>query len=367
MAIPMKKFTLGERQFAKGWYDNFTLAGGGLAPINGDATHTFICRRLDSAENDGEWGRIIVDGTFPEESQVQIFAFASDITEFDVGGHKFRSYDDYFHDPKISASRKKAVFRKMNAAFVSDASDMLLYSQKGRYLWVLVNVVGESEGILKSIRVIATKQTFMESFPEIYRNNEFFERYLSVFSSLFMDLQNKIESLDSIIDIDSAPSDMLPVFAEWLGLKIEGGFLGDNELRKLIKNAYSLNRKKGTRGAIEEVARIFLGCSVIIVEQSDLKGMPATLDPSAYERLFGASPMDFTILVDCEPNEILHSQFVFLINQFKPVRSRVNVVFLSKKMWMDAHCYLDINASIVKSGSMVLNSGKTLGGNIKMG
>lgn len=49
------------------------------------------------------------------------------------------------------------------------------------------------------------------------------------------------------------------------------------------------------------------------------------------------------------------SQLMFLLNQFKPVRSRLKVRFLDPKGDLDSHTYLDMNAYVQEAENAVLD------------
>ena len=75
----------------------------------------------------------------------------------------------------------------------------------------------------------------------------FFHRYMSIYSTLYMDFQEKIDNVADFLDINTAPAQLLPIFCGWMGLDVSGDFLTEDRLRTLVKEAYQLNRTKGTR------------------------------------------------------------------------------------------------------------------------
>ena len=55
---------------------------------------------------------------------------------------------------------------------------------------------------------------------------------------------------------------------------------------------------------------------------------------------------------------------MFLLNQFKPVRSRLKIKYLEPMANLDGHVYLDVNAYIGEVQSGVLDERIGLDGNI---
>ena len=228
-------------------------------------------------------------------------------------------------------------------------SDLLLNGLSGRYLWISVEVLGEGEACLWDFRVYSPEDNFFNSFPEVYRTNgAFFRRYLAVFNVMYADFQEKIDALAEVVDPNTAPARLLPVLAGWLGLELDGDFLGEERLRRLLKAAFSLISVKGTRRAVEGIVRIVTDAPVYLLER---------MAPGGAE-----SPYDFAVLIQCEPDERLYAGLKFLIDQFKPLRSRVNLIFLGPCGRLDSYACLDLNASVLEPQTGRIDGGAALNG-----
>ena len=193
----------------------------------------------------------------------------------------------------------------------------------------------------------------METLPEVYQEyGSFYHRYLSVFSTLFMELQHKIENAHDVFDLDKASAEVLALFGKWLGIDVSGNFLSEEKLRLLIKEAYTLNRMKGTKKALERLTEIVLGEKTIILEKNCLHS-EASLDAN-YESLYGSGMNDVTMLIKTHVPENQKSQLMFLIKQFVPVRCNLNIRFLDESSGLDNHMYLDMNTQVgeMKSGEL---------------
>lgn len=59
--------------------------------------------------------------------------------------------------------------------------------------------------------------------------------YLTIFSALYHEFQGDIDQFYKNFQPDTAPAEMLPVLAEWLGINLQGGFLKEDVMRKLVK------------------------------------------------------------------------------------------------------------------------------------
>ena len=74
------------------------------------------------------------------------------------------------------------------------------------------------------------------------------------------------------------------------------------------------------------------------------------------------SPYDFAVLIQCEPDDRLYAGLKFLIDQFKPLRSRVNLIFLGPCGRLDSYACLDLNASVLEPQTGRIDGGAALNG-----
>lgn len=332
MAIPIKKYRIRGNRMADGIETGFFAGKDGLNLVQKEHTHRFLLERLDSTTENCIWGRLVIDARLPADSVLTVWVYASD------------------EDCLVAELCTKKV----------DAYDFLLYEQRGRYLWIWLEVAGVGEGVIREIQVYTPGDTFLNTFPEIYREQgSFFHRYLSIFSSIYMDFQERIDKFHTCLDLETAPAEVLPVLAGWLGIQVEDSLLESGELCRLLQEAPYLIRYKGTRGAVERISQMILKAQVILVERNAASEADMGLE-GTFARLYGTCPYDFTILALREYDEMLKTRLLGLLDQFKPARSQVNLVFLKKNSMLDGYCYLDINASVHESTAGRLESGSAL-------
>lgn len=356
----VKKYSIGKNRMLKGFMKGFTAdADGVLNTIEDHPRHTLILGHIDGSERDCVWGRLAFEFNADSDMVLVVRAFASNDLEF-VRNGEIVTFDAFLLDESEPLSNKERLFEAVKASRFSDTDDMLLYGQKGRYLWIFVDVYGAGAASIRDMNIYLPGDIFMITFPEIYRKEgEFFHRYLSIFSSIYTDFQRTIDSLDKLIDIDTAPDGLLPVFARWLGIEIGAGIIESGLLRKLISRAYSLLRIKGTKDAIMGIVKVFTDADAYIVEQRMLLSNSSTEDRETFMNLYGKGPFEFAVLINREADEELRSRLMLLINQFKPARSEVRIVFLGEACRIGGYCYSDINARITEAKGGVLDDSKS--------
>lgn len=334
MAVPLKKYRISRAQLWRGTYSGFTKTPDGLALDADSVTHSLVLPLLDGFEKGIKWGRLILNGDIPESCMMKVTVYASD-------------------------EREKTDTEPVTAV---NLRDMLLYSQTGRYLGIRLDLTGIGEGLLREFVVYTPGDTFMNTFPEIYRQHgSFFHRYMTVFSSVYFDFQQNIDSLCRYLDPRTAPARILPVLAEWLGVKTGDAQFDEETLRAFILEAPDLNRQKGSRYAIERIAQIVLKQKVMIVERSALR-QETRAEKIIYDRLYGTDSCGFTVLVEGVCSEGLKSRFFCLVNQYRPLHSNMNFVCLEEGKRLDGYCYLEINARLSKRQKGAADRGISLDG-----
>lgn len=334
-----RKFSIRKNRFRKGALTGFVVEGENrLVCKPEEARHVFACVALDGIEPEAKWGRLRFKVKLGAEMVCTAWVLAAEDREH---------IEPFLVDAGRPVAEKRAFMERNAAIKAVNSADLLLYEQEGRYLYMLFDIIGKGEGELSEICVLTQGDIFMDTFPEIYQEyGSFFHRYMSIFSSLYLDFQEKIDNVAKVLSLENAPVPLLVQFAGWLGVDVSGDFLPEDRLRLLVKEAYGLNKKKGTKEALVRLTEIVLGEKAVILEKNVLRDNTQAVDQKTYEELYGAGTYDVTMLIPTYVPENQRSQLLFLIHQFKPVRSRLLIRFLDERGSLDSHSYLDLNSSI---------------------
>ena len=353
----IRRYRLGRARLSRALLQGFALEGDGLHTDGRTGGAEAFLPGLDSARADCPWGRLSLSCSLGPETMLTIRAFASDQNVV-RRGDELVEIDHLLTDPQVPRREKERLFLLADGMEHSGAKDVLLTGQNGRWLWLWLEVTGEEPCTLEDMRVYVPGDHFFRTFPQVYQaGNDFFQRYISVFSTMYQELQEDINDLPKLLDVDTAPEKLLPVFASWLGLETDETLFSPEELRMLIKAAPELMARKGTRWAVEQVVKLFVEGLVYVVERN-------LLAPTreGREELYGTTPYDFTVMLSCRQDEKLRQRLKFLVDQFRPVRSRCRIVFLEECGGLDAFTYLDINGSVLQNMPGSLDDRKALTG-----
>ena len=351
------RYRLRNPQLRRGYLDHFHLEGDSLTTSADSVSAELILPALDSAIAGCEWGRISLRCKLSSESILTIRAFASDENVVRRGDDVV-SIDELLLDSAVPREEKEKLFTLFDGVAFSGVQDALLYGQAGRYLWLWFEILGEETSVLEDIRVYVPGDNFLRTFPQVFQtDNDFFRRYLSVFSTMYQEFQEEIDALPALLDLDTAPDEMLPVFASWMGLETDDTVITPQELRELLRFAPDLMARKGTKWAVERLVKQFVDGEVYIVERNLLVD-----DQLRGTEMYGSTPFDFTVMIGKAVDEKLRLKLKFLIDQFKPVRSNCCIVFLEEGGGLDGFTYLDINGQVHENVPGSLDDGKALTG-----
>lgn len=330
-------FSIRKPQLEKALYRGMTLREDGVVVCSAkEGPHSCMLDVLDSGIEDCPWGRLHLKMTLPTDCACYLYAAAGN-----EPGEK-----EYLMDPDISFAEKKRFLSEMHCLRFINRQDVLLYELEGRYLWIALEMIGGG-AFFSDMVVHVPGDSFMEVFPEIYREkNSFFHRYLSIYSSIYNDFQDALEHRADQLDIRKVPKPFLEIFLKWIGIDVDGGFLEEEFLRTLLREAPELIRYKGTAKCIRQICRLFVGEEPVILEKSLMLRYERSVKQEVYDSLYGESPYDVTLMLADAVDEHKKEQLLHLLEQFKPVRCRLHILFLENRGVLDTHTYLDRNAVV---------------------
>lgn len=356
--MPSANYTIKKNRLERSYLSGFLMdeESGRLYYNENTGIHRIYIDAIDSATEDAEWGRLSFAMELPENMALFVYAFAANNdTWYDENGYT-HNYMDIFMSDEVPDEEKKRFFSQENGARFVGKNDILLYQLKGRYLYIAIEILGVGDGYLDRLRVNRKGDNFMDAFPSVYRERDsFFHRFLSIFSSLYQDLDYKIDRLPELLDPDICPRECLTVYAGWLGIDLSGDFLSEEAERKFVKEAYNLNRMKGTKACLLRVLEIVLDEKVIILENNTIQSYLERGEMTDMELVAGGI-YDVNILIRTVLSNTERHQLLYLLDQFKPLRSRLHLIQLRDTPILDDEVYLDMNAVIAGDNVGIMDS-----------
>lgn len=322
----------------------------------------FISKVLDSCTEKTTWHRMTIDTDDIDHTELKIFIYASnenflEYTEGRVG------IEEVIKDEELTISEKKAIFHPFLKKTISNSMDMLLHEVEGRYLWFIVEMYKRDNKFfrLNNFKVSFPKETWTRYLPEIYSEgtgkNAFLERYLSIFQSLYEDLNEEIKDSVSKLDPSSTTEEYLRTLAEWFAIdNIQ--IWNDEQLRYIIKNMSYLYGKRGTREGISNFVKVYTGESPIIVEHQDFNYLKDNI--YKYDlacKLYKNDPYVFTVLVKEEhvPSNKEYKTLVKIIENVKPAYMEFDLVILKPYIFLNNYTYMGVNTVLGRYKTLSLD------------
>ncbi len=320
---------------------------------NGEERFSVVLMPFDGGEATATWGRLKFKCEKSEDTAFFVYVAAD---------------DEYFDMQRLDESESFPLLKdRLGCSVHNNAEDLCLYELNGRYLYVAIVAKSQAQMQISISDIVVDRigDNFMQTFPAIFQErNSFFHRYISLFSSLYNDMEEEIDDLPKLLDLDTCPKELLPVYSLWLGIDLGENLFEEDIARQLVKEAYQLNRMKGTRWCLERITKILLGETAYIVERNQMSSYLNPKQIEEYDRVYGNSEYDVTLLLKTTLTPVMRSQLKFVIEQFIPIRTSLHIVELGGAKSLDAHSYLDINATVFETADGILDNSNLIDTNI---
>ncbi len=326
----------------------------------------FISSALDSMTPRTIWNRLRMCAKISSNTHLRLYLYCSDDDEIlppnDPEAGVLR-LDDWIADKRVPMRFKEQFFMDRAQKAVDNPKDLLLYEYTGRYMWfclVFLSFSGDEISV-DSLKLEFPRVAFIDYLPQIYRGSEsrnsFLARFIGVFQSVYVDLEDKIDLAPAYYDALVADRPFLDWLTNWLS--ISESFLWDEKkLRLLVQCAARLYKMKGTKSSLGEIIALYADAEPLLIEQFEI--MENELwreDRATLASLFGENGYTFTVLL---PRSTVgaddYVKILKVIDRFKPVDAICNLVFLENAINLSHHCYLGMNSYIVQSEQLVLDS-----------
>lgn len=318
----------------------------------GNSYAAIITGSVDSTEHNFCWKNLLVDIEIPASMVMRIYAYAADSTLFSMDDVP-AEMDSYLADKSVSAEEKLHKLEPMFTLLGSGTTDCPI-NLRGRYIWIKLEFVAPEERSIRldKLRLLLRSESMMDYLPEVYRAedgvNGFMSRYISIFDSIFFDMDDRISALDRGFDYRSAKGNMLKYFAEWLEID-DAAYLSDEELRRKISAVPEDYRHIGTKRGLSDWIESEYGLKPNIIEYFSVRNMVYEgKDRECYKRLFGTNPYSFFILLPetIFPNKHEANVFMEKLRRRVPANTQPEVVLTRQSVILENHTYLGVNSVI---------------------
>ena len=193
-------------------------------------------------------------------------------------------------------------------------------------------------------------------------------RYLSIFDSIFFDMDGRIDKARSAMDYRAADGAMLRYLADWI-MAEDSAYLDEESLRQRISRTALDYRMSGTRQGLSDWIQQEYGVTPNIIEYFEVCKLASEgKDREVYQRLFGSDPYRFFILLPEKTFADTHEANIFtakLRNRI-PAYTEAEVVILKRNVILENHTYLGVN-SVIGGYSCAESDSGSIAGDIILG
>ncbi len=257
--------------------------------------------RLDSGAFQTNWGRVFLDACIPRETDVRLHCLTAD--DPPEGPELARETpanirQQTVHRPDLSPPMPPAALvpregdpgrplhprgsgRELPWTRLDQRDGFRTYeapviAPAGRYLWITLELIGNSRFTprIRSLRAEYPSHELLQRLPAVYARHDqfdFLRRYLALFDGLLSDLEGRAFQRRALLDPDSTPAELLPWLGSFVGMVVDRRF-PEAARRRLVSEAVSLFRRRGTVPGLTRLLQIYLGVKPVIVEHFRLRG-----------------------------------------------------------------------------------------------
>lgn len=338
-------------EWRRGLLSGLKISGNSIVPENENVTSAvFISGSVDSSEHDFFWRSFLVEAALPENMIMRVSAYSANTTRAETDGSPVE-LDGYLRSGAASPEEKLRRLERLFRPICSGRTEGPL-NLRGRYIWIKLDFVMLDRRALRldKIRLLLKSESMMDYLPEVYRTadgeNGFLTRFLSIFDSIFFDMDDRIGALSDSLDYRAAEGDLLRYLAEWVNVE-DTAYLSDEALRRRIGRAVSERGLTGTVNGLIGWIKDEYGVNPNIIEHYSVRKMVREgKDKDVYRRLFGDDPHKFFILLPENVFADTHEANIFMdkLKRRIPANTVAEVVTLQKSVILGRHTYLGVNS-----------------------
>jgi phage tail-like protein len=229
---------------------------------------TYFSRVLDSTKEKIQWHRLLLEAEIPDKTAVNLDFYAS---------------DQSFDPEKLEASEWRSVLTSPQGGI--ETRDALFDNAMGRYLALKFVLSGDGNHSpkIKKVQAYFQRDSYLRYLPATYQEDpigrDFLERFLSIFESMSLEIEETIAHVTRYLDIDATETSFLDWLSSWLAVTNDENWSEDKR-RAFLKEAFELYKYRGTWRGLRRIIEIFTGGKAGIVEHFRLRP-PMTLGQAA--------------------------------------------------------------------------------------
>ena len=313
---------------------------------------TMITGSVDSAEHNFCWRSLLIDASLGENIVMQVSAYASDTTTVRLDDRAVE-LDSYLADNSADVQERLDKLEDLFVPLYNNCFDGPV-GLKGRYIWLRLRfiILQRRELCVNKIKLLLNGEQMIDYLPSVYREedgeNGFLSRFLSIFDSIFFDMDDKIGRSAEMLDYRTARGEILRYLSEWLCIE-DVAYISEERLRERIKRTVEEYRSIGVKRSLIGWIENEYGVTPNIIEYFSVKKMVNNgKDKEVYHRLFGDNPYKFFVLLPEKTFTDIHEANLFMekLKRRIPAYTEFEVVMVRNNTILDKYTFLGVNSML---------------------
>jgi phage tail-like protein len=251
------------------------------------AESVLLTRVFDGKQPDCVWDKLILDASIPGETSIVIFSRAHN-------SQTYLAVQNWNQEPSPYQRGDGSELPWVAEAPGLGAWELSFQQASGQYLQLMIVLSGSGRATprMRAFRAYYPRFSYTANYlPAVYRQNPqsagFLDRFLGNIQGFFTSTEDRIASVQTLLDARSAPAEALDWLANWFGVALDPAWTTVKR-RLFLENAAQFFEARGTtpglmmalRLALEDCAdgSIFLGnnqnAGVRLVENFSSRVLP---------------------------------------------------------------------------------------------
>lgn len=340
-------------QWQNGLFHHVACEGDALVLPPPHHAGAFCLPPVDSGEKGFAWSRLIVDAVLPQDCGLRIYTRCADTPDWAAWEELQADFAAPGEDDPLP------LLRRCYGAPEPPGTDCWL-SGVGRYLWIAfeLTATGACAPSVTALHLRMGGDHMIDYLPSIYRGNDFTQRYLSIYNSMFQDMEDAVEALPRQLDAAGASDAMLGCLAQWVCVEP-----GEKDVRARIRTALDDYEALYTVAGVRRSVHRLTGREPLIIEHFMVDPNRAECrNPVLYRRLYGDDPYRFFVLLDEDAfaSRDRMEWFLARMQELIPAGMSLELVLLKQCVQLDWHTYLGINSRVGSYVPAVIDENVTI-------
>ncbi len=218
---------------------------------------TFFTKVFDGGEPDCTWHKLALDAAIPSDTHVTIYSRA----------HNDRDYIEI-----QDWNRESGPYRRGNGTELPwtpmpaglDTWELLFQKASGQYMQLkfVLSGNGRLTPRIRAMRAYYPRFSYLQNYlPSAYREDQnsasFVERFLANIEGFYTSIEDRVGTVQALLDACSAPPEALDWLANWFGVALDPAW-SDTKRRLFLRHAAAFFEARGTLPGLMMALRLAL-------------------------------------------------------------------------------------------------------------